>query len=403
MKVTGAQYLSIHTDVKNANMDALFHYLSFGQAEGRQVDIPEPPQLPPDWNWQVYLAAYKDLRDAGLTTQAQAEQHYLANGYKENRWPVPGQGWKPPTSQGLHLILDIPGSQRPLFTGMRFDKGLLIGDYGGHLDGGKIQYWDGNTLTLERHFTNPKAESVFHLIAANDGTPICSLELHGMMSRREGGSWPLTFSSSVMEDLAFGIFRSGGSLYCLICTGGKPDGVMVMSGDDGRSWQSVYNYSGVSPQGCANSDGSRILLTGAQDNRPVIRDVHSNIITSRDDLVGREYTQICGKDGRWNFTGNSWIDYWENGTPQTVFNSDRFYAMWSECDPVTDTRVVLFGAWKENTGHSQVAYSRDGGRPGTWDQFSVPCNCVLGSHFADGGVYLFGGDWGSGRVYFFKF
>ena len=178
---------------------------------------------------------------------------------------------------------------------------------------------------------------------------------------------------------------------------------MIVSHDQGRSWQRLHNWSGVTPQGCSNSDGGRILLTGAQDNRPVIRDTSSNIIARRDDLSGKEYTQIMGRDGRWNFSGNSWIDYWENGTPQTVFNSDRRYAMWSEADRNSEARVVLFGAWKENDGHSQVAYSREGGRPGTWDQFTVPCNCIFGSHFADGGVYLFGGDWGSGRVYFYKF
>jgi len=135
--------------------------------------------------------------------------------------------------------------------------------------------------------------------------------------------------------------------------------------------------------------------------------VQSNLVARRDDLSNHEYTQICGKNGRWNFAGNrnggfgAWIDYWENGTPQTVFNSDRRYAMWSECDPASEVRVVLFGAWKENDGYSQVAYSRDGGR--IWSQFVVPCNCLFGSHFSDGGVYLFGGDWGSGRVYFYKF
>uniref|UniRef100_A0A6M3KPB4 Uncharacterized protein n=1 Tax=viral metagenome TaxID=1070528 RepID=A0A6M3KPB4_9ZZZZ len=149
-------------------------------------------------------------------TGAQAIEHYLTNGYKEGngqygRWPVPGQGWKPPTTQGLHLILDIPGSQRPLFTGMRFDKGLLIGDYGGHLDGAQILYWDGKTLEPEKKFSDPKAESAFHLIDSGDGTPICSLELYCQMARRENGVWGLTYQTEALVDLAFGIFKGGGA------------------------------------------------------------------------------------------------------------------------------------------------------------------------------------------------
>jgi hypothetical protein len=405
-------YVGGYKDLRDAGIDtqaeAEMHYLAYGFREGRWPPPPLPPvpTLPPDWDWQKYVAAYEDLRNAGIDTQEEAEAHYLAYGFYEKRWPI---GYEVPTTPGLHLILDIPGSQRPLFTGMRFQTGLLLGDYGNHVGGAKIQYWDGRTLTTEKFFDNPKAESVFHLIAADDGVPICSCEFYSRMCRRENGTWNTTFESPVFEDLAFGIFRCDGVLYCLVCTGGKPDGFMIHSGDNGKTWPKRYNYSGVSPQGCANSDGHRILLTGAESNRPVVRDVNSNIVTKRDDLPGKEYTQLCGRDGRWNFAGNNnsgdsrspFIDYWENGVPRTVFNSNKRYAMWSECDPLSEIRVVLFAAWKEPDADSQVAYSKDGGK--TWDSFMVPCSCLFGSHFADGGVYLFGGDWGSGRVYFYKF
>lgn len=463
MKVTEEQYINLNADLKAAKVadpkfSGMKHFLENVMPDGplkeaRVIDVPDAPHLPVDWNWETYIINHKDLRDAKIFTQELAEDHYLANGYNEHRWPCPPppDGWSDavylelnpdvagipiylkyplahyldfgkaegrkykkgwiPTTPGLHLILDIPGSGRPLFTGMRFDKGLLLGDYGGHLDGAQIQYWDGVNLVTEKKFSDPKGESVFHLIAADDGVPICSLERYGMMARRNAdGSWTTTRTSPDPSDLSFGIFRLGiQSLQCLVCTSSRPTSSVIESGDQGRTWHGRYNFpEGQNTQGCANSDGQRILLSDKENGRPVIRDLCSNIVARRDDLNGRGYTQLCGKDGRWNFAGNNidvghgcFIDYWENGVPRTVFNSDRRYAMWTEADPNSEIRVSLFAAWKEPDGHSQAAYSRDGGK--TWDQFTVPCPCLFGSHFADGGVYLFGGDWGSGRVYFYKF
>lgn len=37
------------------------------------------------FDWQFYLNHYVDLRAAGITTQAQAQQHYTNNGVREGR------------------------------------------------------------------------------------------------------------------------------------------------------------------------------------------------------------------------------------------------------------------------------------------------------------------------------
>jgi hypothetical protein len=264
---------------------------------------------------------------------------------------------------------------------------------------------------VEKKFTEPRGESVFHLVPADDGVPICSIERYGMMARRNpDGSWATTRVVGEASDLSFGIFKNEGAFCCLVCTSSRPTSSVIESGDQGKTWHGRYNFSeGVSTQGCGNSDGHRILFSDKENGRPIIRDTNSNIVARRDDLQGKGYTQLCGKDGRWNFAGNNidvgegaWIDYWEGGTPTTVFNSCRKYAMWTECDPASETRVALFAAWKE-TDHSdsEMAFSTDGGK--TWTSVMVPCQCLFGSHFADGGVYLFGGDWGNSRVYFYKF
>jgi hypothetical protein len=415
-------YVGGYKDLRDAGIDtqaeAEMHYLAYGFREGRWPPPPLPPApiLPPDWDWQKYVAAYEDLRNAGIDTQAEAEAHYLAYGFYEKRWPI---GYEVPTTPGLHLILDIPGSGQPVFSGMVSiidgKKVLVIGTYGGHRGGAQIQRWDGTNLITEKTFSDPKGESVFHLLAADDGVPIASLERYGMMARRDTGNpadpWRLTrnLGDEGASDLSFGIFRNEGPLYCLVCTSSRPTSSVIESGDQGRTWHGKYNFAeGVATQGCGNSDGHRILFSDNENGRPIIRDTNSTIVARRDDLQGRGYTQLCGRDGRWNFAGNNkdapyggWIDYWEGGVPRTVFNSNRRYAMWSECDPLSEIRVVLFAAWKEPDADSQVAFSKDGGK--TWDSFMVPCSCLFGSHFADGGVYLFGGDWGSGRVYFYKF
>lgn len=498
MKVTGAQYLDLNPDVKAVGVDPLYHFLTYvcpvgPLREPRIIDYVPPPALPENWDWQKYVNAHKDLRDAGINMQAKAEAHYLNHGYKEpGRWPVPplpdeyptvpkdwedaaylfrfkdkqppiadseyaadplkhwydwgraaGWQWKPegwssaqymelntdvksapllhwwvfgeaegrryrkfqpPQAPGLHLILDIANSKRCLFTGMRFNDGLLLGDYGLHVGGAKIQFYDGDKLVDEATLTDPLGESIFHLIAADDGVPIASCEHFGMMYRRDGNPWRQTQASIVYEDLAFGIFRLGGNLYCLVCSFRGKDSYILRSSDNGKTWQKTHVFTGGWPQmGCGNSDGVRILLAGSENDSPVIRDVNKTVVARRGDISGKGYTQLCGKNGAWNFAGDSWIDYWESGTPRTVFQSSRQHAMWLEVGP-DGTRIALFSAWDQTDyGDAQVAISRDNGQ--SWSQLCmVPCPCLLGTHFADGGVYLFGGKYREyGRVYFYKF
>jgi hypothetical protein len=94
MKVTGQQYLNLNPDLKAAGVDPLKHFLDHVCPEGplrepRIIDVPEPSYLPVDWNWEVYLAGWGDLRKASLDTKEEAEAHYLSNGFYEKRWPIP--------------------------------------------------------------------------------------------------------------------------------------------------------------------------------------------------------------------------------------------------------------------------------------------------------------------------
>jgi hypothetical protein len=407
-------YVGAHKDLQNAFINtqarAEAHYLAYGFYEENRWPLKNPPKLPADWDWRAYVAAYIDLQNAGIDTQAEAEDHFLNYGFFEgNRWPL---GFSVPQTPGLHLILDIPGSGRCLFTGARFDKGLLIGGYWKSGVGAKLQFFDGKVLKDEATFSNPLAESVFHIILAPDGVPICSLEKFAMMQKRQAnGSWKMTFGGgqgdipAAENDLCFGIFKLGTVLYCFVHTFGDSvgDGFMIRSADNGNTWQRDGDY-GEKVLWCGNSDGQRILIAGERNGHPWVIDKGKNTVAERSDLQGEKYSQCCGKDGKWTFAGDNFIDYWEGGTPRTVFHSDRPYAMWTEVDPVTGYRIALFSVWNEiSYSDAQVVISKDDGK--TWAELcDVPCPCLLGAHFADGGVYLFGGKYGEyGRVYFYKF
>jgi len=447
--VAGDSYFSKHP---------LEHYWSSGKAEGRSFEggpVDEYPTIPADWEDEAYLFHFKDMQppisaseyatnplkhwyDWGQMAGWQwkpngwVSSEYLrlnsdiaADAYFGTRplehWWKSGQAegrkykkFQPPQTTGLHLILDLKGSQRCLFTGLRYKDGLLLGDYGLNVGGAKLQYFDGDKVIDEATFTNPVAESVFHIVLANDGVPICSNEHYAMMHRRQSnGSWNKTFGGTGMirHDICFGIFKLGQVLYCFVHAFEDPTraGFMIRSNDNGQTWQKTMDFN-ERILWCGNSDGQRVLIAGAQDNHPWVIDENNSTIAERGDLQGKGYYQLCGKNGAWNFLGNNFsghgafIDYWAGGTPRTVFIANRPYAMWSEVDPTTGYRIALFSVWNSTDyNDSQVAISKDNGQ--TWNQLCmVPTPCLLGTCFADGGVYLFGGKYQEyGRVYFYKF
>jgi hypothetical protein len=65
-------------------------------ADGGQVqyfsDGGNAAKLPANFNWEQYVAANPDLGRAGIDTQAEAQEHWLNNGLKENRALNPEEG-----------------------------------------------------------------------------------------------------------------------------------------------------------------------------------------------------------------------------------------------------------------------------------------------------------------------
>jgi hypothetical protein len=88
-----SDYLARYSDLRTAfgsdYRAAISHYVTYGLHEGRlgvlQLSTNVLLLNPAVFDWQYYLANNPDLGAAGITTQAQAKQHWLAYGINEGR------------------------------------------------------------------------------------------------------------------------------------------------------------------------------------------------------------------------------------------------------------------------------------------------------------------------------
>ncbi|WP_250480631.1 glycosyltransferase family 4 protein [Caballeronia sp. GAOx1] len=85
-------YLELHADVRNAGVDPRQHYVKYGRAEKREYRLPPPERAlsatperaseqPGDFDPAIYLELHSDLREAGVDPV----RHYLEHGRIEKR------------------------------------------------------------------------------------------------------------------------------------------------------------------------------------------------------------------------------------------------------------------------------------------------------------------------------
>ncbi len=309
MKVTGQQYWDLHTDVKNAGIDPLFHYLIWGQVEGRRVDMPE---LPPDWNWQVYVNAYPDLQTAGIDTQAKAENHYLTNGYKEGngqygRWPVPGQ--PQPHPSGLSLIYEWH-DKKEAFCHLNG----WTGRYGLHEGGADL------CLNHDVKQILPDRESVFTML-----DDLCTTELYAGIYRLENGTWIKKYSRSRLQDLMLGLVKRANGQYVGLWTGWDNLTSGLVYSNDKDHWTDGPMMKGRAFSGIY-ADGNTIRLAGRIGTAQAVADENGNILASMDNGRGFWYWSICGPYvGTWNSNPayGGYIDRQEGNTLSQVYDNDN--------------------------------------------------------------------------------
>jgi hypothetical protein len=320
--------------------------------------------------------------------------------------PAPGS-WNPPTTKGLHLILDNPGSKQFYMAGTRIADGLLLGTYRAPGGGARIQHYDGRILQDE---LNTPAESFYSFHAVDNGIiATCECDFAKIYKRR-GDKWIQKSASNVQNALTFEPHEVNGALVALrVREAGANSGWLIRSTDNGETWHEWKSFSNKNILNM-NSDGKVLRLFGNENDNPAVFDENFTKVAGRSDYPDNTYASGCGFEGKWNFGANSikaireerrgYIDFLDGANLRSVRD---LMPPWVMVMNVYDgIRYAVCSVWNETDHQSAILVkSKDGIK---WDDVcQIPCPSIISMSYADGGIYLFGGKFGEyGRVYFYK-
>jgi len=453
--LTGQELLDTNPDLKAAGVDPFQWFVTYASPTGelrelRVISKPAPAHLPPDWNWEEYLAANKDLRDADYDTQAEAENHYFTYGYYEHRLIrlVPPEGWDAafylakytdvrehpyysswPLSHyneygkaegriyresALTLIID-QATKKEIFCTLKIPEGLLCGEYGLGQGGPHIFRLEGNVQHDELHI--PDIESVMSITDFGDGQPVACCEHHGRIYKRINGTWRQSYNHTNQTGLVLGIAAVLPMLYAGINFYGQHKVAFIQSGDMGKSWQlkSGFTYSGMDWFNMAagrDSNGMDIRIAGSKGGHPVVFDAHGVSRWSIPDINGKWWS-ICGTPDKILWNMGTWDTYEDSvdragiihiydGSVREVFRTDRPHI---HSIKIFNGIRYAIACWDWNAASDKTSLllkSLDEGY--NWSEVTkIPCPHIIGMSFGDGGIYLSGGRKDEyGRVYFYK-
>lgn len=321
-----------------------------------------------------------------------------------------------PPNPKLTLIIDQPNSLRQLFTAIKFDSGVLVGDYGLNVGGPTVNVWDGKNFILDSTFT--ECESVFDLYMPEDGLPILTNEYYGKIRKRLGpGVWETKYSRPYERDLMFYILRAGDNLYANWLSFDKPRGGVVRGDLNGNNWSEVSSYTNKALPGMC-SDGSNIYLAGQTDQwyntgYPILTDIGGSIISRRMDKPGFRYWGVCkfnnifilGTIDDSPFPGipphSVQIDVFDGTTNTTVWSNERSSIYKIEEHKGKVYTVVTWDWYASPDKTSLLMVSSDGYK---WDVLAeIPCPSIIGMKIYDDGIYLSGGKFQTfGKMFFYK-
>ncbi len=330
--------------------------------------------------------------------------------------PVPViSGWQPPQTPGLHCILVNHGSKRHYMSGLRIPDGLLLGDYGLHVGGAKIQRFDG---TLYDEATMPDRESIYFFWMTPDGLPICTVEFYASILKRvASGKWEHRYTRPGQRELMFDPSQYGNEIIALRVNYAWGDAGTIVKGDaNGNVWNDWKSYSNKRIMNLA-TDGNSVVMCGYNDRTiSALFDANGNQIASRDEnYVDQCYDYCISGNGNVNMAArsitedhnhrNAYIDLYDGKNIFTVCDDlARPWIMDMQVDKATGFRYAVVSVWQE-TDHptSQLLESRNNGY--AWKEVTeIPMPMCLSMQIADGGIYLFGGKYEDyGAVYFWKF
>ena len=166
----GAAYLYLFPDVKNAGVDPLEHWLSYGEKEGRVWK-------PAGWSSAGYLNKWPDIA-ANAYYSLHPLHHYWRHGKGEGRtwggsvnpdpWPAPGPGPSPATGviKSFKEVTVLRDSEQAYFSSANIDGVLHLGTYGSQngILNSKLYKVVGGQRVFVQQFN---CESIFDLLNFN--------------------------------------------------------------------------------------------------------------------------------------------------------------------------------------------------------------------------------------------
>ena len=410
LRVTSEQYLDANADVREAKADPLRHALS------RVIDIGEPrclrypAALDTPEGKAAYWKVWTDVADAKMDPL----KHYIRHGWKEGRWPLPGTVIPTPTPTPTPTPGPTPGPvPNPVMTGEIIDfvqvpefsrapvgyprpcAYFTVGKINGKIVAGSYGYVNGKHQSLLVSMPNDKASDV---VAFNSESCFCLIFFKGfwylsvehgmadsvdkgMIYRFENGKWIEKFRSSHWNLILNGHIHAG-RLYFTGCNfDNRSDAAGHVSTVDGEHWDewtnpNEYRFFGMCSRGSefwvgATSSGAD---WGANDCKPSV--------FCNNNLVWRDESRP--NQGHWGiaaFKGDIFIA--GTGNARVIRLSDKKEVLTMNgfnaghhliVDPVTDTLIGFFGkdATQYSTGARAMA-TKDGNK---WYQingdFSTP-------------------------------
>ena len=369
---------------------------------------------PEGWSSAAYLKKNPDVA-SNEYYGTRPLLHYWQHGQAEGRFYT--DGWAPPTTSGLHLIFDNPGSKRFYMSGIRTKDGLLMGDYGLHVGGPKIQFFDG---TLHDIQIFPEMESIYNFYKNKSGQVFFTTEHYASIYKYP--QMTKVYSDPSITALMFQIQEGAGGLVAQkVDTAGGSVTTIVRSLDDGETW---HDWKVVSGKRMVNmgTDGVNVRLCGANfygdTCTPMVLDENGTILIQRPDFPDTNYNAIAGRGGFWAMGANAlvfnakysehnaYMDWYDGKNAMCVKDFTRNYVMDIQVDQVTGYMWAIVSVWDETNWPSiELACSKDCGH--SWEVVcEVPGPAIIAQYISqeDKGIYLFGGKYEDfGRVYFYKF